>query len=1145
MATAQFPSQTGSCVGQWCPSGTGLGHHLPPGAPPSPAAAKGVLSSKDEAGPKNTARRDLLIQLQEEAQRKWAELGAFEYNAPEDGESDAGTPETKFFGNFPYPYMNGMLHLGHAFSLSKLEFAAGYHRMTGKRVLFPFGFHCTGMPIKAAADRLDRECLQYGCPPVFPVPMEVDQEEQPKEEAKPDVKEQPDKFKGKKTKAASKAGTEMYQWNILASSGVPEHTLPEFRHAQHWLKYFPPLGKRDVAAMGCGVDWRRSFITTDYNPYYDAFTRWHMNTLYKQGGRILKDKRFCVYSPLDGQPCADHDRASGEGVGAQDYTLIKMKALALPGKLSVLEGKSSGVFLCAATLRPETMYGQTNYWVLPEGDYGAFMMGNGEVFIMAPRAARNMAFQDQTAVFGKVDCLLEMKGWDLLGLPVCAPNAMLPVIYGLPMLTILMTKGTGVVTSVPSDAPDDYMALQDLKKKAALRQKFNIKDEWVMPFEVIPIIHVPEFGDTCAVAVCEELKIQSQNDRVKLDEAKNRTYMKGFYEGVMIVGGHKGETVQVAKPLIREEMLGCGAAVGYSEPEKRVVSRSGEECVVALTDQWYLQYGEEEWLAKARECLSKMNLCSDDNLRQFEITLGWLKQWALSRSFGLGTRLPWDPEFLVESLSDSTIYMAYYTIAHILQEGDIFGKEKHTIKAEDVTDAVFDHVFLDKPAPVPCNISATTLQRMKKEFNYWYPFDLRVSGKDLIQNHLTFTVYNHAAIFKEEHWPRAFRCNGHLLLNNEKMSKSTGNFKTLADAIQVYSSDAMRIALADAGDGLTDANFVDDTANASILRLTKELGWIQEMLDPAAPLRSEEAGLFADRVFEAEMVTAVHTTLGHYGALNFREALKYGWYDLQTARDTYRLTCGESGMHRNLVLRFIEVQTLLMGPITPHTCEYIWGTLLGRSDGTPESLLVRARMPQVILTKEHMSLQMAGRYLQDSISSVRKVVAKLETVKKGKGGKAPTEGPKKVTALTMYVKDRFTGWHNTCLKMLQANFDTTNKVFSAETDRAVLEALSQDPEAAASVQGGEKMLKKLAMPFVQFKKAEAISVGAHVLQEKLPFDEKAILFENAEYIRQSLGLASFNVYLTTEAAGVAAPIEAKVETALPGTPAAEYRMEAI
>ena len=63
-----------------------------------------------------------------------------------------------------------------------------------------------------------------------------------------------------------------------------------------------------------------------------------------------------------------------------------------------------------------------------------------------------------------------------------------------------------------------------------------------------------------------------------------------------------------------------------------------------------------------------------------------------------------------------------------------------------------------------------------------YPLDLRVSGKDLIQNHLTFSIYNHTAIFGPERWPKAFRCNGHLLLNNEKMSKSTGNFKTLEQA---------------------------------------------------------------------------------------------------------------------------------------------------------------------------------------------------------------------------------------------------------------------------------------------------------------------------------------------------------------------------
>lgn len=65
--------------------------------------------------------------------------------------------------NFPYPYMNGRLHLGHGFSLSKAEFVARYKNLKGNNVLFPFGFHCTGMPISAASLKLKEEfTVKYG-----------------------------------------------------------------------------------------------------------------------------------------------------------------------------------------------------------------------------------------------------------------------------------------------------------------------------------------------------------------------------------------------------------------------------------------------------------------------------------------------------------------------------------------------------------------------------------------------------------------------------------------------------------------------------------------------------------------------------------------------------------------------------------------------------------------------------------------------------------------------------------------------------------------------------------------------------------------------------------------------------------------------
>jgi hypothetical protein len=60
----------------------------------------------------------------------------------------------------------------------------------------------------------------------------------------------------------------------------------------------------------------RSFITTDYNGYYDAFVRWQFLKL-REGGFIAFGKRPSIFSEADNQPCMDHDRDRGEGVMPQ------------------------------------------------------------------------------------------------------------------------------------------------------------------------------------------------------------------------------------------------------------------------------------------------------------------------------------------------------------------------------------------------------------------------------------------------------------------------------------------------------------------------------------------------------------------------------------------------------------------------------------------------------------------------------------------------------------------------------------------------------------------------------------------------------------------------------------------------------------
>jgi leucyl-tRNA synthetase len=147
---------------------------------------------------------------------------------------------------------------------------------------------------------------------------------------------------------------------------------------------------------------------------------------------------------------------------------------------------------------------------------------------------------------------------------------------------------------------------------------------------------------------------------------------------------------------------------------------------------------------------------------------------------------------------------------------------------------VFNYIFLEGAYPQSCGIPEETLSKMRREFNYWYPMDMRVSGKDLIGNHLTMALYNHSAIWEDrpDMWPRSYFTNGHVLVNNEKMSKSKGTFMMLTEACQKFSTDAMRLALADAGDTNEDSNFSEDTANRAVLRLTTLRSWLEDEIFP-------------------------------------------------------------------------------------------------------------------------------------------------------------------------------------------------------------------------------------------------------------------------------------------------------------------------
>lgn len=207
--------------------------------------------------------------------------------------------------------------------------------------------------------------------------------------------------------------------------------------------------------------------------------------------------------------------------------------------------------------------------------------------------------------------------------------------------------------------------------------------------------------------------------------------------------------------------------------------------------------------------------------------------------------------------------------------------------------------------------------------------DLRCSGKDLIRNHLTMMLYNHQAVWEDEKMmPRGVFCNGWVLVNGKKMSKSEGNFRTLRDCIAMHGVDATRFALADAGDSLDDANYDEQVANAAILKLFVFEKWINEEIKKQIP---EEGLDFSnqpeydtwDHILNNEINQAIESTTKAYRELKYKQALKSGFFVFQALKEDY-LIAKKGKQNPFLLIKFIETAIILLNPICPHFSEYCW-----------------------------------------------------------------------------------------------------------------------------------------------------------------------------------------------------------------------------
>ncbi len=673
---------------------------------------------------------------------------------------------------------------------------------------------------------------------------------------------------------------------------VPYEELIQLTTPEKVVEYFAREALSALKGIGYSIDWRRVFTTTD--EAYQRFIEWQYWKL-KEKNLIVKGSHPVRYCPHDANPVEDHDLLMGEEATIVDYTVIKFY---------LEDGARRIVFPCA-TLRPETVFGVTNIWLKPTRYVLAKV--DDEVWFVSKEAYEKLLFTDK-----RVELIEEVEAEGFIGKFVTNPvtGDSVPI---LPAEFVDTDNATGVVMSVPAHAPYDYVAIEELKKDEKTLEKYGI-GEIVRNLSPIVLIRIEdEDYEVPARDIVEEMGIRSQKEVEQLEKATKTIYKKEFHKGVLleVTGEYAGIKVSQIKERLQQDLIRKGVGdIFYEFSEKPVVCRCGTKCVVKVVkDQWFLNYSNPEWKGKVLEWLEEMAIIPEYYKEEFRNKVEWLKDKACARRKGLGTRIPWDREWLIESLSDSTIYMAYYIIAKYVNSG--------AVKAENLTRELLDYVLLGNGSPEDAaeksGVDVKTVEEMRRDFLYWYPVDLRSSGKDLVANHLLFFLFHHIAIFPREFWPRAIAVNGFVSLEGKKMSKSKGPLLTMKRAVEEFGADVTRLYILHASEYDSDADWrrKDVEGLAANLRrfynLAKEY-YLKEVQQPD----------HLDRWLVSRLQRAVKETRDAMEKLQTRRAVNAAFFEMMNDVRWYLRRGG-----RNLAIIFDDWLKLL-SPFAPHICEEIW-----------------------------------------------------------------------------------------------------------------------------------------------------------------------------------------------------------------------------
>ncbi|MDP9488988.1 MAG: leucine--tRNA ligase [Thermoproteota archaeon] len=740
---------------------------------------------------------------------------------------------------------------------------------------------------------------------------------------------------------------------------IPDDIISNFKEPKKIASYFHQEIKQGMNEMGYSIDWRREFTTIDKG--YSKFISWQFRNL-KKKGLIVQGSHPVGWCPQDQNPVSQHDTVGDIEPDLIEYVLVKFKF-------------EDQYVVPTATLRPETIFGVTNLWINPDIKY-VIAQVNNEKWIITKEAARKMEFLNAS-----VTLITEINGSDLIGKSVFDEKReqQVPI---FPASFVDPNNGTGIVMSVPAHAPYDYQALVDLRKDDNTLRKYNITGN-VVPIKIIQTDAYPSNESSAAETIVTSYSIRDQNDP-KLEEATNKLYSDEFHNGKVLPDIDEIGNLSVieARETIKAKIINQGIGTTMYELKNAVKCRCGTTCVVKLlTNQWFINYGDENWKKLAYELMDKMEILPEEIRQEFTNVIDWLKERACARKSGMGTKLPWDNEWIIESLADSVIYMAYYLLSRHISNNQDLQNNDDKILADNLNDNFFDYVLLGKNDPdivaKESKISIQLLEKIKNEFVYFYPVDSRHSGRDLVPNHLAFFIFNHAAIFPKDKWPKQIVVNGSVLMEGKKMSKSLGNIIPLRHAIEEYGADSIRLTMLASAEILQDSDFSFDLVKGIRAKLFEIYRNINAHLDIFRVQSSLDLDL-EDVWISSRLQKIIMDTTSAIEKFRIREALHNVLYLMDNDLEWYekRKLAKNKSIFNSYLKEFIETRIKLLSPFAPYFCEEVW-EIMGN-----DSYVSLAKWPEINQSKITLKSEDNERLIQSIIFDIQKITKVTKMIPK-------------------------------------------------------------------------------------------------------------------------------------------------------------------